>query len=65
MLDRGTRYFTDSRDRQIICVPVESSRGDHFSVEVVDKGEVVDHFQLYGEVALTNTTLAQGWKEQS
>lgn len=65
MLDTETRYFTDKKGRQIICAPVKSSRGDHFSVEVVDGGEVVDSFQLYGEVALSYTALAQGWKEQS
>jgi hypothetical protein len=56
-------YYTDPQGRQIAIVSETTSRlGKVFHVEVVDAGEVVDHFMLIGESALTLTAARKGWQ---
>ena len=55
-------YFRDKLGRQISCAPYEGRSGNkEFSVEVIDKGEVVDHFTLYSQAALDATAMRKGW----
>lgn len=56
------RYYTDPQGRQINVTEEPSSRWpSRLHVEVVDAGEVVDHFSLNGESALAHTAQKRKW----
>lgn len=58
-----TRKFKDPLGRLVTCVPQTEGRGGfRYSVEVVDNGEVVDHYTLYGNAALQYTSTKLGWE---
>lgn len=57
----GLFYYRDRQGRQIAVAGSVRRDTVTYNVEVIDKGEVVDFYQLLSGAALENQARREGW----